>query len=391
MPQTTGRNGYEEYVRAAALASHPDVEKWVYLDLAGGKRAPAPKDLAADATVLERNRWVLDRLKPAFDLVRQGNGKPVSEPRAAIGLSTILPEFAPFSHLGRAFAGAAYAEYAAGQTARGTERLLDGLTFGDNVSRTGLLAAHLMGTMQMNVIFSAFEPRLPQLSQADCRRVIAGTTDLLERPSPYPAILASEREIYLKALEGLVAGDSGSDEEGNYREITDRFKTLSPSQREEVRRIAAAKLRVHFEREIRKYRLPESQWPLIPAVDEADADEVVDSPQGLADHLVRQLTPSRTAIGVASLRARTQLRLLRLHARILAFRWEHERLPTRLRDVVSAPEEIDPVNDEPFEYVVTPEGYRLVSRGRAGLGEIALRYVRPSPTGGQDAAPPSVF
>ncbi len=147
-------------------------------------------------------------------------------------------------------------------------------------------------------------------------------------------------------------------------------------------------MRRHFDRAIRVYQGPESQWPLV-AEEPAPEPMLTDSPESITQALVPFLIPFGAQGGMASVRARTQLRLLRLHAWVLAYRWEHDRLPSTLRDAVGDEAAVDPVNLEPFEYTVNPSGYRLVSKGRGALGEVALRYVRPPSQERGDAPPPA--
>ncbi|MGV3618944.1 MAG: hypothetical protein ACO1SV_26760 [Fimbriimonas sp.] len=383
----TGQNGYEEYIRAGALAAQPDIERWSNF-VPNTPNQALPAGLKPNSSLLERNRWVLGRLKPAFELVRQGNQKPVADPRASVEIGTVFPEFAQFRRLSRAMAAASYAEFALGQTAQGTDHLLDGLTFGDNVSRTGTLIAHLVGLAQMSVAFGAFESRLPQLSQNDCRRIVAGTSGLLERPSAFAATLATERDLAVKGVDQLVVGEGDWLDEGEYKGLSQALKKLTPAQKSEVLRLTRIRIQQHFEKVIRQYLGPESQWPLNAPEPPVDDTVPPQTPENMAEVVAESLTPVFSQGGVASLRVRTQLRLLRLHAWVLGYRWEHDRLPSQLQDAVPSGAHIDPVNGEPFEYTMTPEGYRLVSTGRPGLGEVALRYRRPTTTPNQEQVPP---
>src|SRR5690349_5274054 len=105
VPHPTGRNGYEEYVQAAVLASHPDVQRWEQAS------QPYPAGLSAHSTRLERTQWVSARMKSAFELVRQGNSKPVAETRDSYNAGTLVPELTYFRRLSRAMTGAAYADF----------------------------------------------------------------------------------------------------------------------------------------------------------------------------------------------------------------------------------------------------------------------------------------
>jgi hypothetical protein len=183
-------------------------------------------------------------------------------------------------------------------------------------------------------------------------------------------------------------GEGGWLDEGEYKSVAQGLKKLIPAQREEVRRLAQTKIQQHYKRVISQYSRPESEWPLVAPPEPEDHGVPPQTPESIAAVVVESLTPVNTQGGVASIRIRTQLRLLRLHAWVLGYRWEHDRLPTRLSDAVPNGAHIDPANGEPFEYVTTPEGYRLVSTGRPGLGEVALRYRRPTTAPNQEQIPP---
>jgi hypothetical protein len=385
VPNPTGRNGYEEYVRAAVLASHPDVKKWEET------APPFPAGLRANSTRLERSQWVLNRLKPAMELIRQGNAKPVLEPRDTYSPATLMPELAHFRQLSKVLAGAAYADFAAGRSSQGTDRLLDNLVFGDNVSRTGTLVSHLVGIAQMGIAFGAFESRLPQLAKPDCQRIVQTTTALLERPSAFANVLEMEQALSAKGLTDLLEGRDDWIEQGEFRFFANKLKEKSPGERNEIRRLALQMLKERFGAVIQAYRGPESGWPI--ATKEPVGEEPTRMPETsdeMAEALVHVFAPVTTQGGFASMRSRTQMRLLRLHAWVLAFRWEFDRYPTSLAEAAPADALTDPLNGQPFEYTIVPGGYRLLSKGRDGTGEIALRYQRPpgQPGGAGSVEPP---
>ncbi len=76
---------------------------------------------------------------------------------------------------------------------------------------------------------------------------------------------------------------------------------------------------------------------------------------------------------LSALRCRTMLRLLRLHARIIAFRWEQDRLPKNLAELrLPRGYDFDPLSNQRFVYELRPEGYRLYSNGWKGGGRVEL-------------------
>lgn len=93
---------------------------------------------------------------------------------------------------------------------------------------------------------------------------------------------------------------------------------------------------------------------------------------------LKDLYPSEELFDPA-LRTRTQLRLLKLHAEIQKFRWQHGRLPAQLGEVTSDPGEVDPLTGEAFSYQQQPHGYKLVSKGTRQTGEIDLSPPKAQP------------
>ncbi|RYG36855.1 hypothetical protein EON81_08420 [bacterium] len=69
----------------------------------------------------------------------------------------------------------------------------------------------------------------------------------------------------------------------------------------------------------------------------------------------------------------TQLRLLRLHAQIRAFRWRQDRWPRSLGEATGG-NVSDPIANKPFTYRLEGGSYLLRSEGWPGMGPIELRY-----------------
>jgi hypothetical protein len=85
-----------------------------------------------------------------------------------------------------------------------------------------------------------------------------------------------------------------------------------------------------------------------------------------------------------ALRVRAMMRLLRLHAMIIAFRWEQGRLPKSLEEM-KLPEgyDYDPLSNSRFVYSLGGESYKLYSLGTKWTGKVELGAVG----GGSNAQP----
>ena len=362
IPKPTGSNGFEEYVRAAERIDTEEFRRWW-------------REAGTDSRVLERNRWALDKYRPALELIRQGNAKPVSEPRATYTLDTGFPEYASFRQVTRVMVAAAYAEFAAGESAAGTDRLLQALTMARNVGDVGFSFSNLSGVLQEREIFEAFEARLGQLSHRDCARIDAAATELLRRPlgmaRVFETSMSLTRQSLERALDPAFKADPG---EGLEVAIT----KLTLEERRRFRRSVEGIIQERYGPLIRIFRGPESEWPLSRA-EAASGPENLEDPEGMAQAFVDMVAPAYLGSRLATVQARTQLRLLRLHAKIRAYRWEHNRWPARLEDVID--DVTDPLSKKPFEYRVIEPGYRLVSLGRPETGEIALTVRDPAGSG----------
>ena len=91
----------------------------------------------------------------------------------------------------------------------------------------------------------------------------------------------------------------------------------------------------------------------------------------------------KTQYANAVAKGRIQLRLLRLHAQVIEYKWQHNKLPTKLEDFAKDHAGFDPIANEPFHYELKDGSYRIYSMGIPGLGRMELRYrntVPPKPS-----------
>lgn len=118
-------------------------------------------------------------------------------------------------------------------------------------------------------------------------------------------------------------------------------------------------------------KAPESEWFVtLPEFKTGDP---------LVDGLVDAFFIDATQIASSDARIRTQLRLLRLHAAVIQFRWRTLRLPSSLDELGQPDWVADPLSGKPFAYRrIGPSGYYLYSDGSRQTGRIDLRYMRPS-------------
>jgi hypothetical protein len=117
------------------------------------------------------------------------------------------------------------------------------------------------------------------------------------------------------------------------------------------------------------------------------------SPKSLADageQLADIFTDLIPQIGQTEAKYRTQLRLLRLHMRILDHKWRNGRLPDKL-EMAAPPEELQDVfGGGEFQYRPDQFGhYELFSKGFRGTGRLDLKYRKdPNAPKQDDGEPP---
>lgn len=406
----TGKNGYEEYVRAAEIVNVP---------LAGifGSWNPEMPELTLDPHTLpedlesERQRikifneirgWKLMKVRREFtrqfgnalELIRTGNQKPVFDPRESLTPETLFPELAPFKRLAHLFVADAYVKYADGNGAGATQSLLDGLTF-TRKAAGGSIISSLVGISSTNTVLEGFEENLSRLSIKDDQRLIDYAEAALAEPPPLTSGLKREHLMIgpiidyafsdPKSFYQLSDGDAQSMDK-EFASAVEAVKRSSPTQRESWKKRISELLSGIYDRLDSLLRRPENEW------DQADAQvgrEYLTKEDPTVRFFVEVTLPSFAGVTAAAARERTQLRLLGLHGRILAFRWSHSRLPNELKEAVPEALIADPLSGGKFVYELQSGGaYRLYSKGSADTGEIEIRYRRSTASGSTTLAPP---
>jgi hypothetical protein len=89
----------------------------------------------------------------------------------------------------------------------------------------------------------------------------------------------------------------------------------------------------------------------------------VDDGPELSRTLLGLFTPTLQRTLDGYIREEANIRMLALHARIIQYRWENDRLPGTLDALNAANLTLDPFTGQPFQYEVTGRKYRLFSAG----------------------------
>ncbi len=412
VPAPTGKNGYEEYLQAADLLT--DGLFSVYLNWSPSQYKEMQEansrlkdgewsntqpqlDLAKNLSKMDYlgvQEAAAKRYGRAIKLMMLGNGKPVFDPRKQISSDTMFREFSYFKSLARLVVADVYQKLANGDSSGAQQDLVAGLAFSHRISQGTIIAA-LVGIASEAILFSCYQEQLEHMSLRDMERASNMAAAILAEPCPIIACMQGDRDLCLSGLKLIQDHDSvqsffGGDVNGDA--VSKVWKTLGPAQRQQVISDAGARISQTFQDRIARFSGPESSW--LPA--ESDDTPTLDAKATVTSDLLptifsEVLTPSFRQAIMASLRNRAQLRLLDLHARILAYRWRNRKLPSDLKEV--APDNLinDPLSGQPFRFEsVDGINYDLYSMGIPETGKIQLKYRRQNvPSYGGNLPPQS--
>lgn len=365
--QPTGRNGYEEYLMACDSLTSSGAAAEI-------GRLNEPN---SQGSYLSRCRSIAAKSAPALQWVRAGNFKPVFDPRTKVGMATEFPELFQLRNLARAAVCDADVRFAEGDTAGGVDSLLAALECSDNFCRFTLIGG-LVGIASDQIVLVRFASLWQQVSQRDCRTIRIRVDRLLAKPSSVRDILASEFRISadvfrteLPRAESLesILGVEGEEMTDSERHLLEQWKSLPPAERVRIGARLAEAMDAYSARFLQVVSGPESRWkaPERPPL------------SALEDMLFDTFAPAYNLAITRFAARRTQFRLLRLHAAIDEFRFEHGQLPESL-EKLGAPREYldDPLSGKPFAYEPQARNqYRLYSFGSEATGQVELAY-RPA-------------
>ncbi len=413
-------NGYDDYVRAADLVKGVGVDECLNWrperldELKSAKLAASVKrgDPRTEWTQYDEERLAAEeRLRGldylgvqraiakdygnALELIRSGNLKKVWEPREKTDVDTTFPEQREFRKIAKLFRAEAYVYFADGDSKKGTADLLDGLTFSRRIGGGNLLE-ELISNASQQLVLAGFEDHLSQLSEKDAVQVARYADIALAESATYLQALIREREELLRSLDTVLASPetylmSNPPKPTTQEATVIRYlKALNPIERHTVSDGIKAGIDGDYGKLIAQMGKDESSWQ--DKVEDLPADPPsVTTPQDAVDALINMLMPNHDRITIGVLRTRAQLRLLDLHARVIAYRWHINRLPSSLKEAATEELIFDPLSKTAFQYELQGTGYRLYSKGIPATGVIELQYRRPANVPKDNDPIPPVF
>ena len=345
-----------------------------------------PPGLKPESTSLDARREIVRRYVKAVDLVHLGNTKPTVPFRNRLDFDTAVDELAPYRSVGRVMDSAAQIAFVDGNSGKGTEVLLDSIFFGRAIGGETIIH-YLVGTALSAVALARLEQNLGRLSVRDTDRIIQAMEDTLSRPDPVIAAMEGEKRSMIASAKQLTdpstysrLKDFDTELERKQQESFLAFvKSMSPAEREMAQAKIIELVTATADRVITVLKGPDSQWALLPDPSQAAPIAEVKTLDQFISSASEQIQPIYRQMIFASVRLRAQFRLLRLHAMILRFKMEYERLPDNLAECCPASDIDDPLSGKPFQYEIKDGStYKLYSLGVPGIGEIELRYRRQS-------------
>lgn len=385
----TGRNGYEDYLRACDLAG-PDIwpmyEQWMGYKASLARAVPAdpdvettlpplPPGVSVDSTDLGIKRAANDRVGAAFDILVLGNDKNVYDPRQDFNIETTFPELARFKMLSKIGSNKAYVEFSEGKTSQAVRDLLDGLRFSRNVFNSVQISSLVSIAMQA-IFLAEFNRHLGQLSLNDAQTIDKTCQGLIETPYPVIDMMKRECTMTLNSIDKVIADPKLLLSEEEDKLYGAALKGLGGTERQQLKDFVSQALEQRYSDFATKLSRAESLWPV--------GDTSIDPPTSAADKSVSNLAvvianclqgkDLQHNFTKAMAKARIQLRLLQLHAKVIEYHWQNSNWPTSIEQFADAKTARDPFTGDAFHYEFKDGSYRLYSTGVPGLGQIELKY-----------------
>ena len=361
-PQPTGKNAYEDFVRAAELL----------------KTSVLWAEAQQKNTLSSRRRALGDLpVRQARGLMDAAMLKPISPPPRELSFFTTFPEFSGFRDCARLLNTEMHVLFSEGRTAAALVSFSQGLRLG-SAPKSQVLIGGLVGIAIDAILLKRVMLHLEQLTPRDCDRIQVTLREHVERDKgsalaslsaeakTFEAAMELGRKNLAEFLEGLFTEPTPDSETGAlpsaeevvaYQRTRKQIDALKDNPAGQARIldnvISANKARVQAE--LTYLAAPHSS-PTIPEGPKGELE------QGIFD----TLTPMYRSASNRFIQDRIQFQLLYCHAAIRKFKWEWEKLPESLEALKLAEWAFDPYTRQPFRYEKKGESYELFSVGPVG-------------------------
>lgn len=354
--QTTGMNGYEEWIQAGDLVRN---------------NSRLNEAINADATLTFKRQVLADpAVQQALHLLREGLNKPAIAPPEATDDNPFFASMASFRNLARLLYVQMYVQFAEGRVDAAIDTLSTGLRFGYRIRMDRLLSG-LVGITVDTIVLKGFTRHLEQLSEYQCSRVRRVVEDWIEWPSPLTILVNSEKQIVVRSLEAKRNNTGGlkqllglTDASADETEPVDpaeqvrlqKLKVYLDSQPADLGRVideAEAMIGNYYDMMITNIKLPVTERKPFLSLES----------KSLSGILTSLVAPTFTSIVDKYDKTDAMLRLLGTHAAIRSYRWEHNSLPVTLAELRIGKLGLDPFTGTSLLYQRKGTTYDLHSRG----------------------------
>jgi hypothetical protein len=357
--QVTGQNGYEELVLAvdALRSSRLFLEAEALMD--GGQGL-----LALDRRVFQDPPVIR-----ALQLLQRGVNKPIASPRETLTSKTLFPELAGFRQLARLLRLHQYVLMADGRPGAAIDMARLGFRLGQ-VIQTDTLIAGLVGIAIGVITLRTLGEHLEQFSARDCERLFQLCLERLAGEDPMLRVLDAERRLNRTVLEEVRNADPKErdsllsldnvdpttlERDPEELQLSSELGRLDASEDRKAAFISdlGQRLNDYFAQALAEARKP--AWKRSRVAMPGDGS--------LAGRVAARMVPVLDRVADRYGSETAMVRLLAVHAAILRYRWEYDRLPKTLEALHLGELIFDPFTGQPFRYEVTGHRYRLSSAG----------------------------
>ena len=386
VPRPTGKNGYEEYVRAAEIVTSPECTFMMNYDPKSPTPPQADEETPSDKfknlqktyqrilgkTPLQIRRLLYKDFGRALELVRIGNAKPIF-PTRPITMETLFPEYSAFKRLVKYSVMCSDSLIADGRTGEASKVLVDLFTMAKNIQRDTLIGL-LVGISCESILMASIQNHMEHFSEVDWRCLESSAREILSSANPIPQIMLTELSfldpLKKEPKEALLSFLNDDNSSQRAKGVIAKLQTMSKAEASDLVQDAITEIKTYSQLVIRTMDAPESEWGNVPDLTDASG----------ATWLGQQLQPDYRNVLGAYARIRTQLRILRLHSLVQMYRWHWNELPKSLEIITDPKERFDPLSQFEFMFEIKGSGYRIYSKGSKTTGEIELIYRRNNPS-----------
>ncbi len=268
--------------------------------------------------------------------------------------------------------------------------LLEGLKFSWKIFDASRISA-LVAVATQAIALAEFQQHLGQLSLSDAQQIERTSTKLIETPVDARTIYKNERSGTKSALTDVFSKYDEFLTPEDAKAYGSALKGLSTTERQQLQDMVSQSLDQLTTDEEQRVNGPESGWLMRDNREDATPIPGDHSVSNLAVMVLEDFLPrsmQRTFLKALA-KGRIQLRLMRLHAKVLEYHWINRRWPSKIEEFADAQTAFDPFENGPFHYELEGDGYRLYSLGVPGLGRIELKYKPMATSGSGGNGPPA--